>query len=98
MNFNIFHSSFEAELFGITVVQYGPKMMEFLQDLNRITRRRNEIRQTYDSLRQNNIEITDETPRYFAKRYLHAIEMALELTEMNLGEDVLEQMALEGWA
>ncbi len=98
MKFSEFYMLFEAELYGRAVTNHTIKTISFLQEPEHTKVRRKEIRWTYNSLIQNNIPITDETPRFFARRYLKIVGMAAQLKVSDLGEKVLKEIAIEGWA
>lgn len=98
MKFSEFYMLFEAELYGRAVTNHSIKTVSFLQEPEHVKTRRKEIRWTYNSLVQNNIPITDETPGFFARRYLKAVGMGEQLKVSDLGEKVLKETAIEGWA
>lgn len=98
MEFGEFYLLFEAELYGRAVTTYAIETVSFLQEPEHVKERRKEIRWTYHSLMQNKIPINDETPAFFARRYLSIFEMVARLKASDLGEKILHDMSTIGLA
>ncbi len=96
MEFNEFNLLFQADLFGKIVARGDSKNLQTFYNTAHEKSRRTMIRQTYNFLREQGLEIDDETPGTLARTYLIDMGMSNTIDPAELALRVLSKRNIGG--